>query len=124
MRQATNDSQKIPNDVTEAARAFHSAINSLRLCQDYTAQQCQHGSNHGNICLTASRNGWMTSEKFPEWVARIWGPNCDDVLRLLILDWAPIYKIPAVNGALEEGNMDVLFVPANCTSLLQPADVY
>ncbi|KAH7942062.1 hypothetical protein HPB49_020114 [Dermacentor silvarum] len=63
----------------------------------------------------------MTSERFQEWVARVLGPNSDDVRRLLlILDHAPIHETPAAKDALEECDTDV-YVPASCTSLLQPA---
>lgn len=40
--------------------------------------------------------------KFQEWVARVWGPNSNDVRKLLILDQAPIHKTPAAKNALEE----------------------
>uniref|UniRef100_A0A1E1XNV4 Putative transposase n=1 Tax=Amblyomma sculptum TaxID=1581419 RepID=A0A1E1XNV4_AMBSC len=66
----------------------------------------------------------MTSEKMQEWLSRIWGPNVDDVRRLLVLDQAPIHKTEAAKNAFEERDTDVLYVPEGCTSILQPADVY
>lgn len=36
MRQATNESQKTPDDFSEAAKAFRSAVNTLRARHDYT----------------------------------------------------------------------------------------
>ncbi|KAL1460338.1 hypothetical protein MTO96_027560 [Rhipicephalus appendiculatus] len=36
MRQATNESQKTPDDYAEAARAFRLSVNELRLMPDYT----------------------------------------------------------------------------------------
>lgn len=77
-----------------------------------------------NVRLTATKNGWMTSEKMQEWLSRVWGPNVDDVRRLLVLDQAPIHKTQAAKNAFEECDTDVLYVPAGCTSMLQPADVY
>ncbi|KAH7944040.1 hypothetical protein HPB52_014777 [Rhipicephalus sanguineus] len=77
-----------------------------------------------NVRLTATKNGWMTSEKMQEWLSRVWGPNVDNVRRLLVLDQAPIHKTQATTNAFEEYNTDVLYVPAGCTSVLQPADVY
>ncbi|KAL1486456.1 hypothetical protein MTO96_046957 [Rhipicephalus appendiculatus] len=59
-----------------------------------------------------------------EWLSRVWGPNVDDVRRLLVLDQAPIHKTQAVTNASEEYDSDVLYVLAGCTSILQPADVY
>ncbi|KAH7956139.1 hypothetical protein HPB52_006355 [Rhipicephalus sanguineus] len=37
---------------------------------------------------------------------------------------APIHKTQAATNAFEEYDTDVLYVPAGCTSILQPADVY
>ncbi|KAH7950916.1 hypothetical protein HPB52_003124 [Rhipicephalus sanguineus] len=59
-----------------------------------------------------------------EWLSRVWGPNTDDVRRLLVLDQAPIHKTQAARDALDERETDVAYVPACCTSILQPADVY
>ncbi|KAH7946541.1 hypothetical protein HPB52_000934 [Rhipicephalus sanguineus] len=75
-----------------------------------------------NVRLTATKNGWMTSEKMQEWLSRVWGPN-DDVQRLLALDQAPIHKTQAVTNAFKEYDTDVLYVPAGCTSILGLADV-
>ncbi|KAH6924373.1 hypothetical protein HPB50_016326 [Hyalomma asiaticum] len=147
MRQATNESQKTPDDYAEAARAFRSSVNELRLCQGYTpfnmanmdqtmvCMDCPASrtnniigessvritntgcarrgftvsltacaSGHklpafvilkepsgkiptkafmklrvpANVRVTASKNGWMSSDKFQEWLSRVWGPNTDD----------------------------------------------
>ncbi|KAH7980912.1 hypothetical protein HPB49_020053 [Dermacentor silvarum] len=59
MRRATNESEKTPEEFSEVAL---------------------------NVRLTATKNGWMTSEKMQEWLSRVWGPNVDDVRRLLVLD--------------------------------------
>ncbi|KAH8033474.1 hypothetical protein HPB51_013277 [Rhipicephalus microplus] len=65
----------------------------------------------------------MTSDKLQEWLARVWGPNKDDVRQLLVLDQAPIHKTQAAKDAIAERDTDV-YVPAGCTSLLQLADVF
>ncbi|XP_037515802.2 pogo transposable element with KRAB domain [Rhipicephalus sanguineus] len=193
MRQATNESQKTPDDYAEAAHAFRSSVNELRLCHGYTPfnmanmdqtmvrMDCPASRTNNNIgessvritntgcarrgftvsltaCasghklpafvilkepsgkiptkafmklrvpanvrVTASKNGWMSSDKFQEWLSRVWGPNTDDVRRLLVLDQAPIHKTQAARDALDERETDVAYVPACCTSILQPADVY
>ncbi|KAH7958586.1 hypothetical protein HPB49_003072 [Dermacentor silvarum] len=193
MRRATNESQKTPEEFSEAASAFRSSANSLRRRYDYTLYNianmdqtmvridnpanrtnnvisestiriantgcarrgftvclaaCANGhklpafiifkEQSGkiparafaslripvNVRLTATKNGWMTSEKMQEWLSRVWGPNVDDVRRLLVLDQAPIHKTQAAKNAFEEYDTDVLYVPAGCTSILQPADVY
>ena len=48
-----------------------------------------------NVKVTASTNGWMTGEKMASWINRIWGPNQDDVRRLLVLDQARIHTMQA-----------------------------
>ncbi|KAH6935873.1 hypothetical protein HPB50_011315 [Hyalomma asiaticum] len=92
----------------------------------------RQGSNQGfyeasyatNVHATVPKNGWMSSDKFQEWLSRVWGPNTDDVRWLLGLEQAPIHKTQAARNALEERETDVIYVPAGCTSILQPADVY
>jgi hypothetical protein len=55
-----------------------------------------------NIRITASTNGWMTGEVMASWVNRVWGPNRDDVRRLLVLDQARIHTMQATQDLLEE----------------------
>ncbi|KAH7971207.1 hypothetical protein HPB49_020289 [Dermacentor silvarum] len=193
MRHTTNESQKTPEDFTEGAKAFRSAVNALRICHEYTFFNISNmdqtmvrmdspanrtnnvvgestvriantgctrrgftvalaagASGHklpgfvilkepsrrippkafmslcipANVRVTASKNRWMTSDKLQEWLTRVWGPNSDDVRRLLVLDQAPIHKTQATKDALEQRDTDVMYVPAGCTSLLQPADVF
>ncbi|KAM7313343.1 hypothetical protein ISCGN_003210 [Ixodes scapularis] len=76
-----------------------------------------------NVQLSFSKNGWMTSDVLLEWMRRIWGPNRDDVQRLLVLDQAPIHKTDATRKALVAKDTDVVFVLSGCTSIVQPADV-
>ncbi|KAG0419434.1 hypothetical protein HPB47_004117 [Ixodes persulcatus] len=178
MRQATNDSQKVPEECADAAKAFRSALGCLRSRHEYTlhnmanmdqtmvrmdtaanrtnklagtstvrtantacARQgftvalaaCASGhklpafvilKEQVNVSVTALRNGWMTSEKFLEWLERIWGPNVDDVRQLLVLDQAPIHKTQAAKDTIQERNTNLVYVPAGCTSLPQPGDVF
>ncbi|KAM7304508.1 uncharacterized protein ISCGN_014408 [Ixodes scapularis] len=76
-----------------------------------------------NVRVTSSKNGWMTSPVLLEWTRRVWGPNADDVRRLLILDQAPIHKTEAAREVLDAKDTDVVLIPGGCTSILQPADV-
>lgn len=65
-----------------------------------------------NVRVTASKNGWMMSDKLQEWLTRVWGPNGDDVQRLLVLHWSPIHKTQGKKYAIEERDTRVLYVPA------------
>ncbi|KAL3246431.1 hypothetical protein MRX96_057688 [Rhipicephalus microplus] len=66
----------------------------------------------------------MASDKLQKWLARVWGPNSDDVRQLLVLNQTPIHKTQAAKNAIAERGRDVVYLPASCTSLLQPADVF
>jgi hypothetical protein len=58
-----------------------------------------------------------------QYVNRIWGENEDDVRRLIILDQARVHTMQAAQNKFREKETDIVFVPAGCTSLVQPADV-
>ena len=64
-----------------------------------------------NVKVTASTNGWMTGPIMAARVNRIWGPNTDDVRRLLILDRARIHTMQLTIDQLHERDTDVLFIP-------------
>lgn len=80
-----------------------------------------------NVRVTSTRNGWMTSPVPLEWVSQVWGPNTDDIRRLLmlnqVLNQAPIQKTEATKEAIGAKDTDIVFVPGGCTPVLQPADV-
>ncbi|KAG0436749.1 hypothetical protein HPB47_017773 [Ixodes persulcatus] len=56
-------------------------------------------------------------------MAKQWEARPDDVRRLLVLDQAPIHRTDASRKALAAKDADVVFVPGDCTSTVQPADV-
>ncbi|KAG0428215.1 hypothetical protein HPB47_024783 [Ixodes persulcatus] len=76
-----------------------------------------------NIRLTSSKNGWMTTDICLEWLSHVWGPNIDDVRRLLVIDQAPIHKTKAVMDTAEASATDIVHIPGSYTGILQPADV-
>lgn len=77
----------------------------------------------GNVRVAASQNGWMTKQLMCTWVNRVWHPNQDDVRRLLVLDQARVHTAQDVKDKFQEVDTDLIFVPAGCTPLVQPADV-
>lgn len=77
-----------------------------------------------NVRVSASLNGWMTMEKMHEWIRRVWGPNCDDVRRVLILDSYRPHTAPATSARFEPLETDVVTVPGGCTGLVQPMDTH
>ena len=76
-----------------------------------------------NVRVTATINGWMTGDKMADYLQRIWGRNVDDVRRLFILDQARVHTMQRTKDGVEALDSDLIFVPAGCTPLLQPADV-
>ena len=76
-----------------------------------------------NVKVTCSPNGWMTGALMQDWISRCWGSDTDDVRCLLILDKARIHTIRQTQDNCEQVNTDIIFIPAGCTSLAQPADV-
>ncbi|KAG0426639.1 hypothetical protein HPB47_026261 [Ixodes persulcatus] len=71
---------------------------------------------HKNVQVTCSRNGWLTTPVFFEWVRGVWCANKDDVRRLLVLDQAPIHKTEAEREALEGKETNVVFIPGAVTA--------
>ena len=47
----------------------------------------------------------------------------DDIRRLFILDQARVHTMQRTKDGVEALDSDLIFVPAGCTPLLQPADV-
>ena len=76
-----------------------------------------------NVQVSATQNGWMTGAEMAIWQNRTWGPNWDDVRRLLILDQASVHTMNDTKTALANVQTDIIYVPAGCTSISQPADV-
>ena len=75
------------------------------------------------VRVSATQNGWMTGAEMAIWQNRTWGPNWDDVRRLLILDQASVHTMNDTKTALANVQTDIIYVPAGCTSISQPADV-
>ncbi len=76
-----------------------------------------------NVRVSATRNGWMTGDEMEVWANRIWGPNRDDVRRLLILDRARVHTMNNTQRLMENLDTDLEYIPPGCTFIVQPADV-
>ncbi|XP_049511332.1 uncharacterized protein LOC125939868 [Dermacentor silvarum] len=85
---------------------------------------CATGHKLPAFIIFKEQSGKIPARAFASLRIPEWSPNVDDVRRLLVLDQAPIHKTQAAKNAFEEYDTDVLYVPAGCTSILQPADVY
>ncbi|KAH7941285.1 hypothetical protein HPB49_011688 [Dermacentor silvarum] len=63
MREATNESQKTPKDFTEAAKAFRSAVNALRVRHDYTLfKHFKYGPDDGQNGLSGNSTNNVVGE--------------------------------------------------------------
>ena len=65
----------------------------------------------------------MTGAEMGIWQNWIWGPNWDDVHRILILDHARVHTMNDTKTALANMETDIIYIPAGCTSIAQQADV-
>ena len=77
------------------------------------------------VRVSATQNGWMTGADMAngQYDKIGYGPNRDDVRRLLLLDQARVHTMNDTKTALANIQTDIIYVPAGCTSIAQPADV-
>lgn len=81
----------------------------------------------GNIAYMSSRNAWQTRVLFKKWYLEVFRPvvegycksHCIPFKAILILDNASCHSI---YDDLSDENIKVVFLPPNCTSVIQPMD--
>jgi len=75
--------------------------------------------------VTQNQNGWMTETKMKEWIEHILGKVKfpEKSVKLLVLDKCSSHEKDSVKAALKEKTDYLEFIPAGCTSLLQPLDL-
>ena len=77
------------------------------------------------IELHSQPKAWMSKELMFEWISNVIEPYCRSFDRsLLILDRFKVHAMPEVVKKLNDLNIDVVFIPAGLTFILQPLDVY
>ena len=127
IRIATSGGAKRGFTVALAARASGHKLPAYIVLKEPTGRIPQRVAQAliipNNVRITCTQNGWMTAIKMRDWQERCWGPNTDDVRRLLILDQARIHTTQQTKDCLAEVDTDIVFIPGGCTSILQPADV-
>jgi transposase-like protein len=75
-----------------------------------------------NVRIQASKNGWMTQELYHWWLRNIFGAG--DEIRMLVVDSYRAHMTQnSVNVVADECDACLIFIPAGCTSLVQPLDV-
>lgn len=80
------------------------------------------GQVPSNIRARATSSGWNGNAEMEWWIENVlpWSMNSR---LLLIMDLANMHTSEGTLGHLRERNVDVVFVPAGCTSIVQPVDV-
>ena len=83
--------------------------------------------------ITHSPNHWSNENTMKDYVLKILVPHitekrkqlklCSDHHALVIYDMFKGQCTPAIIDLLKQNNVDIVFVPANCTDRLQPLDV-
>lgn len=76
-----------------------------------------------NVLVMASTNGWMTSNLYHWWLNTVYGSDMA-ARRLLLVDNYKAHVTDESKRIVNENcNSELIFVPAGCTSLVQPMDV-
>ena len=75
-----------------------------------------------NVAVTASQNGWMTGNLYHWWLNNVYGSNMAP-RRLFLVDNYKAHLTEESKTIVENCNSELLFIPAGCTSLVQPMDV-
>ncbi|KAH7983226.1 hypothetical protein HPB52_010248 [Rhipicephalus sanguineus] len=73
---------------------------------------CATGHKLPAFIIFKEQSGKIPARAFASLRIPVWGPNVDDVRRLLVLDQAHIHKTQAATNAFEEYDTNVLYVPA------------
>ena len=67
-------------------------------------------------------NAWCDEEAMEQWVKTSWKPFLNEEV-LLVLDLHKTQKTDRIKELLKECHTTPIFVPAGCTSIIQPLDV-
>ena len=94
-----------------------------------------YASAAARVDITHSNNHWSTQETMQRWIVRVLLPHTERMIELhsldanahilLLLDCWAVHKSAEFRGWLQQEHprIHLVFVPANCTSKLQLADV-
>lgn len=94
-----------------------------------------YASAAARVDITHSNNHWSTQETMQRWIVRVLLPHTERMIELhsldanahilLLLDCWAVHKSAEFRGWLQQEHprVHLVFVPANCTSKLQLADV-
>ena len=75
-----------------------------------------------NVRISASDNGWMTSQLYHWWLNNVYGSNMA-ARRLLLVDNYKAHLTEESKTIVKNCNSELVLIPAGCTSLVQPMDV-
>lgn len=81
--------------------------------------------SQNTVFLTKNDKAWFNNRVFISWVERCILPLCTNLSKriLLLIDCCSLHRTTDVHLFCQRHNIDVLFIPANCTALLQPLDI-
>ena len=91
----------------------------------FKRKSCPSNPYGRRMLLSANANGWITEALMLRWMSCIWGNmklNKDE-MKMLILDKCTSHIKPSVIKAAKEDHNFIDFIPAGCTSLVQPLDL-
>ncbi|KAJ3440357.1 tigger transposable element-derived protein [Anaeramoeba flamelloides] len=108
------------------------SLNTLMLDKRRTIKQdLVDNSNYTRLSFVQSNSGYMTKTLFSKWLKNIFIPAVDlkrkkigeNENALLIIDGAPSHRPDEGHLLCEKSKIQILFLPANSSHLLQPCDV-
>ncbi|KAJ6244623.1 tigger transposable element-derived protein [Anaeramoeba flamelloides] len=108
------------------------SLNTLMLDKRRTIkQELVDNSNYTRLSFVQSNSGYMTKTLFTKWLKNIFIPAVDlkrkkigeNENALLIIDGAPSHRPDKGHLLCEKSKIQILFLPANSSHLLQPCDV-
>jgi len=82
-------------------------------------------SPDNNIFVTFNKRAWFNSGVMLSWLERVVLPRRKDPNKriLLLIDCCSLHRTAEVRAFCLAHKIDVLFIPPNCTGLLQPMDI-
>ena len=78
------------------------------------------------IVVRSNMNGWITDKMMDVWFSNVYEKHNieDHDIKYLIMDRASSHVSDSIVTRMKKENIEHSFIPAGCTSFLQPLDVY
>lgn len=104
---------KLPAHITVPRRGFVRQLNAL---EDYELPE--------NVIVTSSQTGWVKEETIHHWLDEVFSPHIQEAQHfMLVVDRYRVHRTENFGVRVTEDGGLLNFIPAGCTSLVQPLDL-